>query len=156
MNFKLRIPGWAKHVDHEGALAFIAFHAHICNRYGNDEWYSYDGQDINTILGLSLSEHQKWFMRQWPELGKYLQFGYLSSEHVIVKMDVPATNPNYRMWEEVEIKDDRIIRVWCYLLGIMNYNLVCDDEPRAKTRFMQFNGMLENSRLFKYSRSKYD
>ena len=156
MTFNIKVPGWAKDIDHDGALIFLAFHAHVTNKYG-EGWYEYHSPDVNTMIGLSLSEYAKWFYRKWPITKAYMSFGSPKSKALLVKMDLPDTERGgtYRMWVEKEITNERCIRTWCYLLGVMNHNVVAEGE-RAKTPYFTNYAVMEYSKLFKYSHSKYD
>lgn len=155
MTHQLQVPYWAADLDNDGLLCMIAFHTHVNRTYGGG-WYNYSSRDVNTILGISLSQHQKWMAKRWPQLVDYIEWANFKGGEVMVKMDGyengDAPTGYYTM---VEISDERCIRVWCYLLGCMNRHLVSEKKPATKVPFLAGTyGYLQDTQLFKYSHGK--
>lgn len=152
MTHTLQVPYWAKDVKDDGMLCFIAFQTHVNRTYGPD-WYNYASSDVNTMLGLSLSQHQKWMENRFPQLVPYIQWAQPLNGETMVKMDgrlSGAAPQGY--YEYVEIHDERVIRVWCYLLGCMNRHLLSEQSPSKKPPFLAGTYAYQyDHQLFKYS-----
>ena len=153
MTHTLKVPHWAADITDDGMLSMIAFHSHVNRTYGPNEWYNYSSRDVNTILGISLSQHQKWMANKFPSLVDWVEWANLKGGEVMLKMDGYSNgDAPSGYYTEVEISDERCIRVWCYLLGCMNRHLVTPDSPSKKSGFLAGTyGYLQDTQLFKYS-----
>ncbi len=154
MTHTLQVPYWAADLDNDGLTCLIAFHTHV-NRLHGTGWYNYASTDVNTILGISLSQYGKWMTNRWPQLEEWIEWANIRSGEVMIKMDGhESRSAPSGYYIDVEITDERCIRVWCYLLGCMNRHLITDKTPSKKTPFLAGTyGYLQDTQLFKYSHS---
>tara|TARA_R100000541_G_C1846172_1_gene76783 strand:+ start:152 stop:592 length:441 start_codon:yes stop_codon:yes gene_type:complete len=133
-DIKIKVPMWAIDIKDEGLIVFIALLTKIHQRYGWDEWYNLHLTDVNKVKG-GLGNSKKLFKPyfEWIDIAQpyndELQFRMKRIfAHELVS---------------VELTSQRHIRVWCYLLGCMNSNLLDQDyygaRPPQSTAFTNEN-----------------
>ncbi len=114
-DIKIKVPNWAEDIKDEGLIVFIALLTKINYRYGWDEYYNFHVPDVNKVKGslgnirTMLDPYKEWIEYAQPYNGE-IQFRMkrVFKHHLI---SYPMT-------------DARHIRVWCYLLGCMNNNML--------------------------------
>ena len=122
-DINIKVPFWAVDIKDEGLIVFIALMVKINHRYGWDEWYNFHLKDVNKVKGglknirTLLKPYLEWIDIAQP----YNEEWQLRMKRVMVHelVSVPLT-------------DQRHIRVWCYLLGCMNSNLLDKDYYGAR------------------------
>lgn len=114
-DIKIKVPGWAADIKDEGLIVFIALLTNINKRYGWDEWYNFHLKDVNKVKGglkdikILLKPYDEWIRIAEP-FNDELQFR--------------MKNVFHNELVSVQLYNQRHIRVWCYLLGCMNSNLL--------------------------------
>ena len=122
-DINIKVPFWAVDIKDEGLIVFIALMVKINLRYGWDEWYNFHLQDVNKIKGglKNIRPLLKPYL-EWIDIAQpYNEEWQLRMKRVMMHelVSVPLTN-------------QRHIRVWCYLLGCMNSNLLDKDYYGAR------------------------
>jgi hypothetical protein len=122
-DINIKVPFWAVDIKDEGLIVFIALMVKINLRYGWDEWYNFHLQDVNKIKGglKNIRPLLKPYL-EWIDIAQpYNEEWQLRMKRVMIHelVSVPLTN-------------QRHIRVWCYLLGCMNSNLLDKDYYGAR------------------------
>lgn len=122
-DINIKVPFWAVDIKDEGLIVFIALMVKINHRYGWNEWYNFHKSDVNKVKG------GQWNIRtllkpylEWIDIAQpYNEEWQLRMKRVMMHelVSVPLTN-------------QRHIRVWCYLLGCMNSNLLDKDYYGAR------------------------
>ena len=146
-DFFIVVPAWAKDNEHEGVLTFLAFMYRANVRFEGGV-FTIQKSDFNTIVGDEVRNHSKWFKTNCPESVPYLTIRNTNLDWVEVELKMPSRwskNNNYT--ERIYIKDERQIRVWCFLLGAFKNNLVNEDPFKASQAQAMFNA---DRFLFKY------
>lgn len=157
MTHEINVPYWAAHIKHEGILTWIAFHVLVVKRYGTGQ-YNYNAGDVNTMLGISLSQHAKWLANLHPELDSHIKIYNMYDGEVAVEMNIPENGKaSTGFYKKVTLSDARQIRVWCYLLGTLNRYLLTDKRPGTIHGFLASTfPYMDDTHLFKYSRTNFD
>lgn len=122
-DIKIKVPEWAIDIKDEGLIVFIALLTKINQRYGWDEWYNMHIQDVNKIKG-GLMNSKKLFKPYF----KWVEVAQPYNEELQFRMKRVF---NHEL-VSVVLTDQRHIRVWCYLLGCMNSNLLDKDYYGAR------------------------
>ena len=114
-DIKIKVPEWTEDIKDEGLLTFIALLTKINYRYGCDEWYNFHRSDVNKITGGSSNIQRM-----------------LEPYHQFIEVATPYNDEfQFRMKRVFKhhlisstLSDNRQIRIWCYLVGCMNNNLI--------------------------------
>lgn len=134
-DIKLKVPYWAADIKDEGLIVFIAVLYRINKRYGFEEWYNFHLTDANKIVGNRSKPYKKLFKC----CSEFIECANPFNDEVQFKM-VKVTNPEL---VSVTLTNQRHIRVWCYLLGCMNGNLLDENKyasrPPQLTHFINEN-----------------
>ena len=147
---QIKVPYWAKDIQHEGVLMFLGFMHRINTQYGEDQ-YTLQNSDINMMIGNKGMNHDMFIYKLCPEAKDYLKLRWTANGWSIVElkpMTAGGANKGVKTTELVEIKDERQIRVWCYLLGAFRNHLLKESPFRDPNYSVMFNG---DQNLFKYS-----
>lgn len=114
-DIKVSVPKWAQDIKDEGLLIFIALLQKISYKYGYDEWYNFHLSDVNKVKG-NLGNIRNLLEPYYPYIECATPFDnevQFRLKHVYQK-DRRA----------VVVKNPRHVRVWCYLIGCLNHNLI--------------------------------
>lgn len=115
---KIKVPDWAEDIKDEGILVLLALLTKINFRYGWEEWYNFHRSDVNKIKGnLQKTNH------------------HLDPYYPLIQVAKPYNDElQFKMKRvfkhhlvSVKLTDQRQIRVWCYLVGCLNHNLIDQD-----------------------------
>ena len=135
---KIHVPHWAEPINNEGALTILAFFYRICEIYGYDAWYYLDTSDFTKIANKHNPGAQghltKWLMSFEGTEGN-LELGEPFSHKIMFKLrQRPSRGMRMLTRVDKDITSERQIRIWCYILGCMNHNLVTDVERISGSR----------------------
>lgn len=125
---KVKVPYWAKDIEHEGVLMFIAFMYRMSLQYGYDE-FTVTKRDTNMIVGEQNKGVIDFLYEIAPEAKPWLRLRWtaLHYNHVQLKEYKRHFSPENLATVWVEISNERQIRVWCFLLGAFRHHLLTDD-----------------------------
>ena len=145
---KVKVPYWAKDIKHEGILLLIAFMYRINTQYGPDR-YTMQTSDVNTIIGMKTMNLDKFIYKICPEAKNWLYIDWTNAGFYFIELKHQARcKEQMQVTEWVWIEDERLVRVWCYLLGAFRHHLITEDPFSSKNRSGMFTS---DSTLFKYS-----
>jgi len=128
---KVRIPQWASDYKDEGIITFIAFAMRVSERYGFDEWYSVNKEDLSIICNKRQSGLIEWLREVGVgdiEVGDILEHTCMFKMPMIERCRRTKTHNTY------ELKDPRQKMVWMYLLGAFNYNMLTN-KPQTSVAY---------------------
>lgn len=149
-DLQVKVPYWARHIKHEGVLTLLAFMHRMHLIYGDGE-FTMQNSDINLIIGSVGMNHDMFIYKLCPEAKDYVKLKWTANGWSIIElkpMRSGGSNAGVKTTELVTIKDERQIRVWCFLLGAFRNHLITDNPFTAKKRATMFNA---DQNLFKYS-----
>ena len=134
-DIKIKVPYWATDIKDEGLIVFIALLARINKKYGWYEWYNFHLTDCNKVIG----NRSKPYTKMFASLDEWIEYAQPFNNEVQFKMKKVANDELV----SYTLKSQRHIRVWCYLLGCMNGNLLDEDKyasrPPQLTSFVNEN-----------------
>ena len=128
---KIVVPHWAENIEHEGVLTLFAFFYRVCEMYGYDNWYYIDNSDLSKMANKHNNGHlgclTNWLMTFEGTHGN-LELGDPFTHKSMFKLKQRPTRGMQVPTQAVkEIHSERQIRVWLYILGCMNNNLISED-----------------------------
>ena len=119
----IRVPHFAKDWKDEGILTFAAFCLRVCEQYGYGDWYTMSGEDASVICNKRQSGLIQWLR----EIGVGpIELGQPYTHTIMFRLPKPPTRQSVKKIANVEIKDLRQQKVWLYILGCLNHNLMSD------------------------------
>ena len=133
---KIVVPHWAAEVEDEGAITLFAFFYRVCEMYGYDSWYYLDVSDFSKIANKFSNGHHayltNWLMTFEGTDGN-LKLGDPFTHKIMFKLKQRPTRGMQVPTQAIkEIRSERQIRIWLYILGCMNHNLINDDTGYGK------------------------
>ena len=153
MNVEVIVPYWAKDIDNDDVLVFIAFMHRMNLAYGEGE-YSMCVSDVNTIVGKKITTNN-WVYKAYPETKEWLKIrkGVNKMMRVELIKYTAAPSKGQALTATKEITIPRSVMVWVYLLGAFKRNLVTDDPFTWKQP--KSNLAKEDRVLFNYFKELY-
>lgn len=127
---KIKLPGWAEHIEDEGVLTFLAFAKRMAEQHGWEEWYNMHETDAGRICNKRIHGLIPW-LQSYDEIHKYMEIGQPLSGSFIFRFrsNQPkcgtvgiALLTNSFHW--TKLKTTRAQLLWSYLLGCTNNNLI--------------------------------
>lgn len=127
----VRIPHWALDYHDEGIITFIAFAMRVSERYGFNQWYSVNKEDLAIICNKRQSGLIEWLR----DIGVGdIQLGDILEHTCMFKMPHLKTGGQTKSHATYQLKDQRQQFVWMYLVGAFNHNLLTD-KPSIGTTY---------------------
>ena len=132
------IPTWAKDIEDQNFICFIAFLYRINIHYGYDT-YGMVKSDINTILATKI-EVEKYIFSNWPIAKNWLtiQNTAYSMVNITLKEQFREIKAGINATSRYELTDQRALLIWVYLLGAFNRNLLTDKPFPYNTKYHMF------------------
>jgi hypothetical protein len=125
---KIRAPYFAEEWQDEGILTFAAFALRVCEQYGYEQWYTMAAEDLSAIVNKRQSGLVDWL--KLKGIGP-IELGEPYNHTVMFKLPQPTNGTTERRISNIELTDLRQQKVWMYILGCLNHNLLSDKTPNT-------------------------
>lgn len=119
----IRVPHFAEDWKDQGILTFTGFCLRVCEQYGYGEWYTMSGEDASVICNKRQSGLIQWLR----EVGVGpIELGQPYTHTIMFRLHKPPQKRSVKKIANVELTDLRQQKVWLYILGCLNHNLMSD------------------------------
>ena len=144
----VRIPHFAEDWKDEGILTFAGFCLRVCEQYGYGKWYTMSGEDAAVICNKRQSGLIEWLREK--DIGP-IELGQPYTHTIMFRLPKPPTKRAVKKIANVELTDLRQQKVWLYILGCLNHNLMSDEVVEVPTSYRPNTWQIAEFKIDRYA-----